>query len=207
MWRLGKTACIILLSLGSIPAQAENHIDIDYCSGLTGDNSGDALAAIECVAWMAEQLSQLESNNQPTEMQAGMSGGSIPSGAVLAFDRADGCPLGWKADISAANGRTIVGVDGQNYKLPYVAGRPEYQLGGEETHELSIDEMPSHAHTFDGGLITRGGWGLTPNRNAAVGGSQAASDFKISGRIVAAGGGAAHNNMQPYIVLFYCKKE
>jgi microcystin-dependent protein len=66
--------------------------------------------------------------------------------------------------------------------------------GGEETHVLSENEMPSHTHTvtpeisFNSQGFTNGGSGPPPNTS------------NTSMNTGATGGGAAHNNMQPYLV-------
>ena len=130
---------------------------------------------------------------------------SIPSGAVMAFDRPNGCPDGW-AQFSEAAGRFVIGVGGKN-ELPYVGGEPRYQIGGAETHTLTVAEMPSHSHSFTGKAVSRGGWGGQAIRDFAVGGSEVVSDFKPSGSIGYVGGDGAHNNMPPYIALYFCKNE
>jgi microcystin-dependent protein len=97
-------------------------------------------------------------------------------------------------------------------------GRSVAQTGGTETHTLSTGEIPSHNHTLsDPGhahdAIVEDGSG----NNYPVGGlryqspgSQGALGY-ITARttgisISPAGGGGAHNNMQPYIVLSYIIK-
>lgn len=88
--------------------------------------------------------------------------------------------------------------------------------GGEETHTLSWGEMPVHNHGVNDpghghGVERPGGWGAGPNdqsrfrvdsnspANAWGPGVQAgASNVSIQN----AGSGAAHNNLQPYIVAY-----
>lgn len=72
----------------------------------------------------------------------------FPSGAVVAFDREDGCPPGW-SEYGDADGRFIVG-DGR-HAVHDTYGNEVAELefgeeGGERTHRLSVSEMPSHDH-------------------------------------------------------------
>lgn len=70
--------------------------------------------------------------------------------------------------------------------------------GGEETHVLTIAEMPSHTHGNNGVL----GWGAGPT-NSGFARTDTNSAANPWGVVNATGGGGAHNNLQPYIVVNY----
>ena len=109
---------------------------------------------------------------------------SVPAAGVMAFNLA-ACPDGW-SPYNAANGRTIIGVGGG-----YTLGA----TGGEETHALTVAEMPSHNHS---GRTMGGSQGWCPNAGCG--------DYGGVSTMGTTGGGQAHNVMQPYIALVYCVK-
>ncbi|RMF40616.1 MAG: hypothetical protein D6754_02765 [Alphaproteobacteria bacterium] len=77
---------------------------------------------------------------------------AIPPGAVLAFDRKDGCPAGWsdlgKDEPDRFAGRMLIAIGPRK-------DRPDNQTtlerafdaqGGEERVTLTIPQMPRHFH-------------------------------------------------------------
>lgn len=81
----------------------------------------------------------------------------------------------------------------------YTAG----DTGGEATHTLTVDEIPSHRHpgltvTEQPANIGNGSSGIGLNYSGSNGGSPLATAF--------AGGGQAHNNMPPYLVVYMWKR-
>ena len=112
---------------------------------------------------------------------------------------------------------TTYGGDGMStFSLPNLQSRtPTHmgngmtlgQQGGEQTHTLSISEVPIHSHT----------WGVSntaanaPNPTSNVLGQ--AQEYNVSGTNLVAlypgvlstvGGSQPHENMQPYLTLNFC---
>jgi hypothetical protein len=116
----------------------------------------------------------------------------VPSAAVIAFDSTN-CPAGWES-FKEGSGRFVLGA-GTGSGL---TERRLRQDGGEESHALTVEEMPPHAHAYiDNQYVIS-----SPlNRDRGGGGT---ADVKK--QTESTGGGKGHNNMPPYIVLQWCRK-
>ena len=91
------------------------------------------------------------------------------------------------------SGKCLVGVDTSQTEFNVVE-----KIGGEKTHTLTINEMPSHDHHFFRGTDGTSYFGVTgkePN-----GGSPYQVDTS------SAGGSQPHNNLQPYITVYIWKR-
>lgn len=144
----------------------------------------------------------------------------VPSGAVVAFDREDGCPPGWSA-YRDADGRFIVGTGRHTEHDAYgneVADLKFGEVGGERTHRLSVDEMPSHEHEIRGRDWSRNRWGvpLLSGEAGFVDGNGSTARIDVDDgppwdgmvtRLYATGtgGSRAHNSMPPYVALRFCR--
>lgn len=96
--------------------------------------------------------------------------------------------------VAFGTGRTIVGIDGAQAEFNVVE-----ETGGAKTHTLTTTEIPSHSHTYDRGYELTG-------QLYAAGTNNAPLQENSSQSTGSAGGGAAHNNLQPYIVIYMWKR-
>lgn len=74
--------------------------------------------------------------------------------------------------------------------------------GGEATHTLTVDEIPNHQHVL--WYPNEGG-----EQSAAIGYPEAGSKntwYAEASKTAGAGGGAAHNNMPPYLTVYIWKR-
>ena len=78
----------------------------------------------------------------------------------------------------------------------YAAGA----VGGEESHVLSVNEMPSHSHVVPGTTANNYGSGGTVFENWVN------RTRDRDARTASAGSGAAHNNMPPYLAVYVWKR-
>ncbi len=141
-------------------------------------------------------------------------GGSAPSGWLLCNGAL--YPNVTYPALAAVLGTTYGGVLGANFNVPNLNGRVPVgvgtatgatgataktlgQTGGEETHTLTIPEMPAHFHTANSFNIGSAGGGSQKIYDAGN-----FADQSITTSVV--GGNLPHNILQPFIVLNYIIK-
>lgn len=112
-----------------------------------------------------------------------------PVGSIVTFydtaDHSNFLGLTW---TRFAAGRMIVGYDSSDTDFDTIG-----EAGGEKTHTLTVDEIPSHRHligqTYSGYRVYEGG--SAPNAIY--------TGYAVAEPTNYVGGGQAHNNMPPYI--------
>lgn len=92
-------------------------------------------------------------------------------------------------------GRTLVGIDSSQTEFN-TAGK----TGGEKTHTLTVNEMPSHSHII--GHRGEAGSASTYMHGDARLSALYESNYRSSSE----GGSQSHNNLQPYIVVYMWRR-
>lgn len=110
---------------------------------------------------------------------------------------------------------TTYGGNGQTtFALPNLMGRTPIHsspdamgtMQGEENHTLSLAELPTHTHQLN--ATSAGGSTPAPLTNVLAAATNVygnpAQTSLIPGTLTPTGGGQAHTNMQPYLVINFC---
>ncbi len=175
-----------------------------------------------------------KASNQDNDVEwidnIGQGGGdTLPIGAILPFS-SDTIPNGWllcdgsvieqedypelfevlagnygiinreKIRLPDLRGKVTVGKDSTDADFDTLGN-----TGGEKTHTLTVNEMPSHMHN----IMTNANWNsLDSTYNHLARGSNGTDELKDGTEFGAraSGGSQPHNNLQPYIVTNYIIK-
>ena len=192
-------------------------------SNYVGTNDKALQNLVENYGKLREKVSTLENNLKTVDSKIGSTveslckaeagfikifgGGKVPDGFLLC----NGSSYSRTAypELFAAIGITFGAGDGSTtFNVPNLATRVPvgkgtgYALGatgGEATHILTVNEMPSHSHNLSDPVVAPGASG------GGVAGMEWNTDSHNWGTryAVATGGSQPHNNMQPYTVVNY----
>lgn len=100
--------------------------------------------------------------------------------------------LGYGTWVAFAMGRTLVGLDTSQTEFDVVE-----ETGGSKSHTLDVTQIPAHTHTYV----------HTDTANSASGDTPTLRMYNpASAATGSAGGGLAHNNLQPYVVVYMWKR-
>ena len=176
----------------------------------------------------ADKLNNIEDGVEYL-FEHGVGGGdTLPIGIILPFSD-DTIPEGYMLCDGSAISRTTyatlfsvigttygVGDGSTTFNLPNLKGRVTVgydstdsnfdtlgETGGEKAHTLTVNEMPSHSHD-----LTYVKSAITPLDTAGISGynqNNTGTGTKTNA-VENTGGGEAHNNLQPYIVINYIIK-
>lgn len=156
----------------------------------------------------------------------GVTGDTLPIGSIVPYGSAT-APTNWLvcdgsavsrttyAELFAAIGTSFGAGNGSTtFNLPNLKGKVAVgqdandtdfdtigETGGEKTHTLTINEMPSHNHNLNNSIVTLAQQGTTSLSNTSGNNSTGYYYNAIS-----QGGGQAHNILQPYQVVCYIIK-
>jgi len=116
--------------------------------------------------------------------------------------------LGFGTWVAFGAGRVPVGIDSSDTDFDTAEG-----TGGAKTHTLTLDEMPAHDHVPNRNTYGTNNILLRRNANgvnSTNGLDNTVGEPDISGANLGfpeeEGGGQAHNNLQPYIVVYMWKR-
>lgn len=112
--------------------------------------------------------------------------------------------LGFGTWVPFAEGRVMAGLDSADIDFDTAE-----KTGGNKTHTLTVDEIPSHDHKideFNSGENQSQAWKLAaaPDGNEA-GGSEVGGNTTLTG-VQETGGGNSHSIVQPYITVYMWKR-
>ncbi|MBR0757583.1 phage tail protein [Bradyrhizobium jicamae] len=133
-----------------------------------------------------------------------------------AFCNGQTLPINQNQALFSLLGTTYGGNGTTTFLLPNLQGRvPMHmgsghtlgEVGGEQSHTLTVGEMPQHQHIFQGTTNNADSPAVTGNLMATSANLYTAAanlTTLVPGTVGNAGGSQPHENMQPYLTINFC---
>jgi len=177
---------------GAITADQSEINKLDGCTASTAELNkltGVTVTTAE-INYLAGVTSALQT--QINTLTAAVTGLRLPIGAIhiAVVSTNPATTLGYGTWTAFGTGRTLVGIDTGSTEFDVVE-----ETGGEKTHTLTEAEIPAHTHAA-----------LNFLAGGAYYGNLASSSSNSPNTSGSTGGGQAHNNLQPYIVVYMWKR-
>lgn len=133
----------------------------------------------------------------PATVQQGASE-AFPVGAVFlsVVDTSPSLMLGYGVWLPIAAGRCLVGINAADTDF-----NTAEKTGGAKTHTLAVTEIPAHTHVLT--ELRNATTGAATTNIALTADTSSTLGTKVTG---STGGGQAHNNLQPYFVVYAWKR-
>ena len=126
--------------------------------------------------------------------------GSIYINAAVATN--PGTLLGFGTWVAFGTGRTMVGIDASQTEFDTLG-----EEGGAKTHQLTEAELPSHQHDQGYGADATPRHGITTGLSSVrIDNDGNAFNSTTAARTSSVGSDTAHNNLQPYIVVYMWRR-
>ena len=126
--------------------------------------------------------------------------GSIYINAAVATN--PGTLLGFGTWVAFGTGRTMVGIDASQTEFDTLG-----EEGGAKTHQLTEAELPSHQHDQCYGADQTPRHGITTGLSSVrIDNDGNAFNSTTAARTSSVGSDTAHNNLQPYIVVYMWRR-
>ena len=133
--------------------------------------------------------------------------GSIYFNTTSAENPSHSSLLGFGTWIVYAAGKVAVGLDASDTDFDNVS-----DTGGSKTQALTIAQLPKHGHTYrvspasSGASGASGGFRTSSSDSTEGPNNSGTATGSVGSQVGAAGEGAAHNNLQPYVVVRMWKR-
>jgi hypothetical protein len=215
---------ILELTTASVVSETEDFIPIVDVSDTTESNDGTTKKATvrkllkdkelpsgDIVGTSDVQTLTNKTLTSPVVNDPDITGGSVSATTNVVEVLKKAYPVGCiYTSTVATNPNTLFGFGtwseyGQGRVLVGKSAEAEFdtigKTGGAKTHTLATTEMPSHSHIIES------------NASVTSGTTRPLFQYTYSDKEVinihtqAQGGGLAHNNLQPYIVVYFWKRE